>query len=347
MSTLPLQQIENLFAAKQGISLHGSPPELPLELLIANLKQELQATELTLSIKSRKIDDPLEGFGSNVHSICFHLTPLTGTGFLIVSKNDFENCAKKTVSDTPFSWGSKLLEAYESFFKANLAHAFNKTEALPGLSVQLAEQTLLPAHPMTAIDCSLTIDGSVVPVRILLSKELKAHITSHFKETKLELKELKIAQELEVPLAIELGRVSLTRSEWEEIQIGDFITLPKKEFPALLTFEQVPLFYTSLDKERVRLEEIIDALPEKASNDELIITLERGPIHLAYKKLFSIGEGDVLALPPERSPWLTLRIDGKRVGAAELISLGHAVGARVVALGELAVPSEEVPSDEF
>ncbi len=170
------------------------------------------------------------------------------------------------------------------------------------------------------------------------------------------------AKSVELPVAICTGSVSLMLTEWKDVKPGDFILLDRggynprhHEGAAYLTAGNVPLFNVSIKENKLKLldytqvyEEVMKK-SEPLNNDQtedalhpeeervatikdvpLQITVELARLRMTVDQVMKLAPGNFLELPIHPEQEVALTVNGQKIGRAELVYLGEALGIRIL-----------------
>ncbi|MEM8628963.1 MAG: FliM/FliN family flagellar motor switch protein [Chlamydiota bacterium] len=75
-----------------------------------------------------------------------------------------------------------------------------------------------------------------------------------------------------------------------------------------------------------------NAPPSPLEDLPLTITVDLGPVELSVKELSTLSPNSSFSLPPNPGNVVVLRLQGRKIGTAELIALGEAFGLRILSM---------------
>ena len=307
----------------------------------------------------------IDGLGNYPLFFELQLSPLLGSAYLIIAYEDLELVSK---------WASGGVVATDPDLQKGLvlsllldgALAFKGENQYEDLApkVGVAEALCEEGH---TIDIELSYNGESIWVRGICSVPLRTSLRDHFAKHPLDLS--RIADD-PVALSIEAGRVALSRSEWNEAELGDLLLLDTCSYTPssgkgllLLKTEKAPLFHVKLKEGAMKIVDIADYYQETPHMDEtpyrdetheeeelsaeeslpktslvdvadvpLPLTVEVAHLSLTYETLAQLKPGSVLetGLHPEQG--VTLSLHGKAIARGELVEIGDMIGVRIVEL---------------
>jgi flagellar motor switch protein FliN/FliY len=199
----------------------------------------------------------------NTISIPLKLSPLEGSAYWI--------CSKETLS----IWTAPLPESFsDGYFRFLLLETLRELSSFESLSpIQFTLSETGPAPETDAFVFNLKIDfnGERTFAKLALDPELMKSLRSKFSVQKSFF--LQKAKHIPIEVGVQVGQVSLSKTQWENVTCGDFIVLdsesydPKKSTGfAYLTLNSRPIFQIRIKNNKVA---IIDyASIEKAPMNE-------------------------------------------------------------------------------
>ncbi len=156
--------------------------------------------------------------------------------------------------------------------------------------------------------------------------------------------------DLPFPVAFELGETSLPLADLKALGVLDIVLLDRSAWPsgagARVRVGNVLCFQGTLEDARVRVEDFMadeageqqaGTRPKKAASlDELDVKLvfEVGSLSVTLEKLSAVQAGYTFELANPTGRPVTIRANGKVIGAGELLDVEGRIGVRVLELFE-------------
>lgn len=362
---LYLEKLQGAALELTEIPLWGSPPPFPFEELAGLIAEKLELESVKIS--DYKTDwmtreKYYEGMGKSPVVQTFTLSPLPGTYFWIMPSEAHQKLLEillklkgKTLSDTT------LKEGFTTYVFLHILHAFNTLNPYGNLVAGLSESIDLPAEGALAIDLSISLNKTPFWGRILAPQDARASFKSHFTmESPPLLSDASFAS-MELPLQILVGSTTLSLEEWETVSLGDFVLLERCSYDAsagkgtaILTLGTTPLFDVRIKEGQMKLLEYAltqedydmtaeDEETQPTEGEEKVISpgkvplqihVEVGKIQMPLEKITQLKPGNVLELGMGLKPDVFLVASGKKIAKGELVSLGEAIGVKILKIGE-------------
>ncbi|HSX03286.1 MAG TPA: type III secretion system cytoplasmic ring protein SctQ [Rhabdochlamydiaceae bacterium] len=261
-----IRKVEETLQQAKIIPMWGGFPPFPWKEASSQLATLFQVKNFKLSAQQtawQEKDKLLTGMGDHPFVTPFILTPLTGSGYLIMPQEDMAKLSSYLLTkDHSFKGFSdrSLKEGFYIFVLLRVLQTLDALHPFGDLSPKLLEFSSLPKEGAFCIDLSIAINSLKLWARLLCPKELHQAFLSYFAQTKPSLLTEELAKQIEVPLRLEVGNSVLKLSEWENAKEGDFIVLDRCTFdPAAgkgsgnLTLETTPLFQVRIKGEEVKI----------------------------------------------------------------------------------------------
>lgn len=370
---LLLKKIKGAALELTEVPLYGSPPPFPFETFSEALAKALETKGAKISsVKTEWLEEGalLEGMGKAPHIQPLTLSPLPGIYFLLLP-----HASKTSLFDLMLGQKGKglsdpsLQDGFLTYIFLNACEAFNTLNPFGNLAAGLHEEAPMPEDGALAMDLNIQLGEASISARLLIPRDGRKSFQSHFSMESPPLFTDPRFSHLPMPLKVEIGSSNLTSSEWEKVQIGDFVLLDRCTFDirasrgtATLTLGNTPLFDVRIKEGEAKILETafpkdaqqVEAQPmtqeeeeeipqEEATEGEEItlsgkvpmqITVEVGRIQMPLEKLTELKAGNVLELGLGPSPDVFLTVGGKRIAKGELVNLGDALGVKILKLGD-------------
>jgi len=244
-TTLPyewLKEVPTALLRLDEIPLLGFPPDFPWAEFNEILKSTFQIDDINispLSLSWRSRDDLFSALGQDLVPLHFQIPSLQGDIYAVFAKRDIilmmsiliaKQKEPLDIVDPDFQKGFVHFLAYE------MINIFNQCNFDKSLNPHLAEtnnQTneeikdeLFQREANLCQDISLLIEGSTFIFRLIISNEFRKSWKEKYAARNLEIPlHQELAKKIQIPVALEAGRVALTYSEWKKISVGDFLVL--------------------------------------------------------------------------------------------------------------------------
>lgn len=244
-TTLPyewLKEVPTALLRLDDIPLLGFPPDFPYEEFNENLKKTFQLENIgiePLSLQWRTRDDLFSALGQDLIPIHFQIPSLEGDIYAVFAKRDIilimsllfaKQKEPLDIVDQGFQDGFIHFLAYEVL---NIFNLCNFDKSLNPHVAEKKDQTdeeikeeLLKREGNLCQDISLSLEGSTFIFRLIISNEFRKSWKEKYAARTLDIPlQSGLAKKIQIPVALEGGRTSLTHSEWKQIKVGDFLVL--------------------------------------------------------------------------------------------------------------------------
>ncbi|MBI5346228.1 MAG: type III secretion system cytoplasmic ring protein SctQ [Chlamydiae bacterium] len=319
----------------------------------------------------RSLEDLTTGLSENVSCLGLIASGLEGELYWLMAEEDIAELANlsllKKEEKTFLSAG--LTEGFYRFLCLKGMNFLSEFKAFEGVSFKMLDAPKPLEEPALCLDIKIEVDKHHLFARIALTNKFRTSWEKYFADNPLaRAQELK--ETLELPITIEAGKTTLSYDSFKQIKIGDFVILdkiyynPKKgQNDLLLSLANNPLFYAKVKQNKIKLtnfafyyeedetmpnineeskelaeEEVrVEGMQESPigaiSEMPIVITVEIAKIKITLEKLMSLQPGNLLDLNVNPQKELTLTVNGKSIGKAELLNLGETLGVRITELG--------------
>lgn len=223
-----LRHVPQSLLDQEDAPFFGHPPPFPWEQFAAVFAKvfQLEGAKFTPSTwQMRAAEDLYEGLGANVVPHFVDLAPLEGNLCFVMAEEELHRIMNffllgdanvSTLIDPDYQQGFYQFLALEVFT------IFSKLEYSKGIVPHLIETTELPSQPSVCQDISIEISGQTFVGRLIVSDELRRSWKERYAQNSLTIA---VPPEIQVIVQLEAGSVALTKAEWDQIQIGDFLFL--------------------------------------------------------------------------------------------------------------------------
>lgn len=214
------------------IPLLGFPPPFPWKDFISLLNRSLQIENLKLepsNFQWRPQNELFSGLGDQLQAISFNITPLSGPLSWVMPEKDIAKLisilvTKNTVPTENID--SDYLNSFYRFIAVEVVNAVEKSDFDKKLSVVLLDDKTLPSQTSLCLDVLISLGEESLHGRLLLSPEFRSSWKQRYltRQTDFALKS-PMAEKLNIVVHIEGGKTHLTKSEWNNVNLGDVLIL--------------------------------------------------------------------------------------------------------------------------
>lgn len=276
----------------------------------------------------------------------------------------------KSSQTAPMITSDFLQAGFYQYLLLEALDAASEMEPFQTLTPLLHEEASLPEEKTFCIDITIELQGKTCSGRLAIPNNFRIRWKEHFETLNLQSVSPRLAQSIELPLILQTGSVLLHQSQWEKVKRGDFILLDRGSYDpknghglATLNINNTPLFQLQIEDNKLHLlnfafiyedatdmtsntpseedsmEEEATLPPEKEAESVSIketplhITVELARLQVTLEKLMQLTPGNTLELPIQPDQNVSLSVNGKKIGTAELVYLGERLGVRIIDLG--------------
>ena len=311
-----LKSIEYALEELQTIPLWGSPPAFPWEIFSENLTKNLEQ-DIVLSHHQtawRSKNELLEGMGDHPLIAPFDLSPLPGSFFFVMPKENQATLTQLLLTKEGKSKGfsdETLSSGFAHFVFLNVLDTFNQLNLYGNLTASFAEETPLPEEGALCIDVSIKCGNKSLWGRVLCPRETHASFQSYFTMEKPPFLSDPTFASLPLSLHLEVGNTTLTASEWQQVDVGDFILLERCTYDvaqrrgtAILALANTPLFDVRIKEGEAKILEYA-LIQEEHPMTEEENTYEEEPTEMEGEEerpLWSSKNGEEKLTPSGKAP---------------------------------------------
>ena len=350
------------------IPLNGNAPRFDIERMSGAIASHFGSPSLSVEINDcswKEATKVKEGLGSNVLNLGIAITPLAGEAVWLMGREDIARLTSWLMNGKARgrAISSEILqEGFYRYLALEALDALQGFEPLKHFTMKLSEEGDFTAEDAYCIDVKISIEQRSCWGRLVLSGKLITSWQRHFASLRELFSLSKMAQSIEVPLSVCTGHVQLSTNEWKKIEEGDFVLLDRggydprhHEGAATLMLGSTPLFQISIKENKLKLidyavfyEETMEKSPlapevssEIATPAEekesiavkelpLLVTVELARLRMTVDQLMKLSPGNFLELPIRPDQEVALTVNGQKIGRAELVYLGEALGVRIL-----------------
>lgn len=263
-----IKSISPALLQNDSIPLIGFPPSFPWEDFAQKLSQTFEIKDLKIlhdAFQWRSQEELREGLGDHVLPLHFALSPLSGTFCWLFAQEDLTQIMAlllQTPAGSLASLNPDFQDGFYRFLAMECMDALRGLDFSKNLSPRLLDKTDLPQEnsaQFLCMDVRLELNGHKILGRSVISSQLRNECKQHFSQQSWqEMLNLPHMQNLEILVHLEAGRTSIKYSEWEQIGVGDFLSLDfcslrSNEGRILLTINHTPFFRAKLKDGHIKI----------------------------------------------------------------------------------------------
>ncbi len=254
---------DQLLAGNEIPLLRGEP--IDLENFTQNLQKTLNLENLNLEFQTakwEKTEDIFNSFGADALQICFSLTPLIGSFYLILDRNEPEELLRSAFSSTAGQGdflSKALKEGFLRYAILQILKLLQKEKLFQGLNFKIIEEAEIQSKTTFCLDFQITFNEKTFPLKIALTPDFRFSWNQYHK-SKGSLFFSALQKNLQLPLSFILAETQLTVNELKTIKPGDFLLADKIYFDPKTGLDSikvqlysVPIFQVKLKKEKMQI----------------------------------------------------------------------------------------------
>lgn len=351
------------------IPLFGNAPLFDWSRFSSLLSSRFGIQNFSISAEEQKWLQPDElkkGLGPNLLVIPITVSPLEGTLFWIMSREDISRFTSWMVNGktrTRALTSEILQEGFYRYLLLESLDAIQGIEPLTHFTLHLNEEAPLSEEKGYCIDMEISFDDRSCWGRLVIPSDFRRSWVQAFSQMASEYYPTELARLTPLILGVKTGSVLLHRSEWDKIKEGDLLLLDKGSYDArhgsglaTLMLGQTPLFNVKIKQNKIELLDYAfyyeDTMqqnqkplpesnqPEPAEGEvvaikelPLYVTVEFARLKMTLDQLMHLNPGNMLDLPIHPDQGVSLTVNGQKVGRAELVYLGETLGLRILEIG--------------
>lgn len=258
-----LKQIPASLLEKDQTPLIGYPPLFPWKEFSEVLGEIFEESSLSIvpigNLEWREKAKLLDGLGSSPKAISATVAPIGAEICWVMASQDIALLISLLLTRQAQLLDQINVDFKQGFFTflaLEVVQAIAKIEFDSTLSPHILDNEDLPKEDSLTLDVSITLQQRTLWGRLCIKpadlKKIREYYAQQHTPSTLNYK-------ISLPLHLEAGRASFTKSEWSQIGVGDFILLDKcslksnKEGRILLTFNEIPLFRGKIKNGKIKI----------------------------------------------------------------------------------------------
>ncbi len=297
-----LKRIEEALLALEEHPQFGGP-EFPWQDLQQGLRSRFAKPSLTLSHHVKgwmQAEQLMNGLGATLQIHSITVPAIDSCVYWIMGEQDLQELFIELLGgeeSAAFFIEKEYLEGFQHYLGLEIVSQMNHLHFASDLSFQIGDifhdlKELVKDQACFVIDVEMHFETRRVSGRLLLPAAFREAWKTHYAQMKHPPISKEIAQKISVDVALEAGRSHLKWSEWKKIHVGDFLVLDqcliepeKKTGDLILSVEGNPLFYATLNKSGIKLQEYPFYEKAEASMDKEEEEFEEDEDEDLYEKL--------------------------------------------------------------
>lgn len=359
-----LRKLPEVIEGADTIPLFGKAPPFDWHRLSALLAARFEMKDFAVRPSEQSWcteEEMREGLGANYFCTPIYLHPLQTPLYFVLPKADknkltaymMQGKAKAQISEP-------LKEGFCRFLILEALAASSAIDPISKLTPSLGEKSKIPEENAFCIDVEISLNDQSCWSRLVLPDSFRKAWIEHFSLNPPEYFSTEMAKSTELILGLECGSVVLTQSQLNELKPGDFVLLDRANYDiasnisfAVLKIGTIPLFQAKITSNQMELLDYTftneDTMEENREPEApltpaeeesvsikdvpLNVCVELARLKLTLDHLMHLNPGNVIELPIHPDQGVTLTVNGKKVGRAELLYLGESFGIRILELG--------------
>lgn len=227
-----LRHVPHSFIEKEDLPFFGYPPPFPWDQLSAIFGKIFNLDHvhfISAPWQIRSGEDLHAGLGSNPLPLMVELSPLEGDLCFLMAEADVDRLMKLFLIGSENAVTTIDVEYRHGFYQFVALEIFNIFKTLnyaKDVQPHLLDKTDFPLTPSLCQNVTLDVNGSTFVGRLIVSDRLRKSWRERYAERSLTLPVTQeISAKIQVIVHLEAGRVSLSKTEWEEAALGDYLLL--------------------------------------------------------------------------------------------------------------------------
>jgi len=356
-----LRKLPGMIEGADEIPLFGNAPPFDWDRLSALLAARFEMKDFSVRPSEQVLveaEDLHDGLGANYFCTPIFLNPLQPPFYFVIPKADKNKLAALMQGKAKAQISEPLKEGFCRFLILEALSASSALEPIAQLSPMLGEKSEIPEENAFCTDVEISFGEQSCWSRVIFPESFRKAWVAHFAMNPSEYVTSELSKTTELVLGLECGTVLLSQMEWGELEPGDFVALDKGNYDgrentsiALMKIGTIPLFQAKIGKDKMELldyafthEEPMEqngSGPLEPAEEESVsikdlplnVSVELARLKITLDRLMHLNPGNMIELPIHPDQGVTLTVNGKKVGRAELLYLGESLGIRILELG--------------
>ena len=271
----------------------GSVPPFPVDRVVDSLKGALNIDDLSISIEKMDFVEGaafFKGLSKKTLSTSLSLFPIDAMAYLVVGFDSAKELAlvmEKESGESARVMGENesVVKGIYTYFVTGIIDSIVQSKVYGNLSIKISDA---PFKELSAfcVDLIFQVEKHVIPAKLLFPQKSYQNIQNHFAFIPPTLENLENIPNIKVPITIRNGSASLTTSELESLEEGDFVVLhnsfyqpSKKKGSFQMLVGSHPIFQAKMGKDGMKILDYLyfydeEAMDENSGNNPLEETKE-------------------------------------------------------------------------
>ncbi len=224
-----IPQIDPALKDLDTIPLTHAPP-FPWEELSANIARTFGCQHVDIQIdeiKWRAKIELFDTFGDILFPLTITIPAIKGEVFWLMPHQEISILASLLLTEEkeiiPLH-DSSFIESFYRFLALEFLFHFSKISYGPTFTPILSDKNKLPEEDALCLDISLHIENHTLKGRLVVPNTFRKSWVEHFSEVQTNVSE-DLKHLGSVRLHVEVGKTEMALSDWQNVQLGDFLIL--------------------------------------------------------------------------------------------------------------------------
>jgi flagellar motor switch protein FliN/FliY len=263
-----LKEIPTSLLQLDEIPLFGFPPAFPWNDLSKGLGELFQIQDLKIQstpfqwVSQDKLYSTL---GEAYTPINFTIPSMEGNLSWVMANEDMQRLMSFILNDKHHQHDAledEFMKGFYHFLAYEIIHVITKLPFGSDLSPQVQKESKLIDEDALCSDLSIDLRGKTLTGRLIISQDLRRSWKEKYAERSLEIPlQSSVASKLTIPVHLEAGKTSISPSDWQKVNVGDFILLDsctvnpqdEKGGRVTLTVNGIPFFIAKLKEGNLKI----------------------------------------------------------------------------------------------
>lgn len=354
-STEWLSLLENRLAKTNQLPALEERFAFPWEEATDLIKQALQLEKLSLSataISWKEVDQIDEGLGKHPFIVSINMSPLRGEIFWILSQQDVALLSSyllfKQFNPDEMTNGV-VQKGFYQFILLKILNGIDQISFFKETSFSLNTTDVFPTEKSLCIDVKCELNSKTLKGCLACPESFWKEFKNHYPLYKNPLMSSDQLDSTKIYLRPSLGFTTLSKEEWDSLQVGDFMVLDhclyhyeEKKGSITLNLGDTQLLMARIKPDGIKILDYIfhsDNHSEEGPDDmvqkdasKVTVSAEFNPIPFTLNQLIAVSPGDSipLAIPIEQE--INIVFKGSVRAKGILLQLGEVVGLRITTI---------------
>jgi|GEM_PF-2930995 len=277
-----LKKITPVIFETLSLSDKGSIPPFNMKSFISSMNTSLGRDDLSITIDKQDFisaDAFYKGLGPKTSFVSFSLHPLEGKIFFIMGQDSIKDLISTMEKSNQDPSGicienNEVIKGLYTYFITEAIDSIMQLNMYKGLSLAISEGSMTELSALS-LDISISLANRHFLARVLIPNKIYKAINDHFAFIPPTLQNLDNIPDVNVPLSIRTGSVTLPKKELSAIQEGDFIILnntfykpSEKKGSFQMLIGNSPLFQVKLAKDGIKVLDYLYFYNEENMNED-------------------------------------------------------------------------------